>query len=438
MVTILPVVARELGGLSVYAWATNAWVAAALLGQVVSGQWCDRRGPRAPMLAAVAAIAAGSLVAFIAPSFAVFLVGRAVQGLGAGVAIVAVYVLLGRAYDEELRPRAFSLLAACWVVPGLLGPVVAGWLADSVSWRLVFLIVLALVVPPLLLLVPRLRGLGGGTADAEPAAGAGRTSRRRGYDRVPYAVAAAAGLLLFQDGAQRQGVVGVLLAAGGLAVLLPSLHRLLPPGTLRFARGLPTVIAMRGLLAGALFASETWVPLALTSERGISTAASGLTLAGGAVGWAAGSWYQGRPRRALSRPRLVQLGSAMVGLTLLVLPVALIDVVPVWVAFVAWTFGTVGMGMAIASIGTLTLELSPRQQQGVNSAALQVSDSAGVVLLTGAAGAVYAAGLARGVDGTTTFTLIWWATALVAIAGAVLAGRIRSRSHDHHPSVRVP
>jgi hypothetical protein len=112
--------------------------------------------------------------------------------------------------------------------------------------------------------------------------------------------------------------------------------------------------------------------------------------------------------------------------------------VPPWTAFLIWAFGTVGMGMAIASIGTLTLELSRREEQGVNSAALQVSDSAGVVLLTGAAGAVYAAGLAQEVPGETTFTAIWWGMAAVAVAGALLARRIRTRSRAQHPSVRVP
>ena len=74
------------------------------------------------------------------------LAGRLVAGLGGGLLTVAIYVVIGRAYPGELRPRVFSWISAAWVLPSLVGPPVAGWLAETFSWRWVFLVVVAPVV----------------------------------------------------------------------------------------------------------------------------------------------------------------------------------------------------------------------------------------------------------------------------------------------------
>ncbi len=426
VLTALPVAARALDGLAIFAWAANANIAAALLGQVAAGTWCDRVGPRRPLIVGVIGFAAGSLLSGVAPSFTIFLVGRAVQGLGAGLVIVAIYVIIGRAYIEAMRPRVFSIISAAWVLPAIIGPLIAGWLADQVSWRAVFLAVLVIVPAPVVLLVRRLGPYQG--PNPQGVRSATRPAARPGR-RMVLAVLAAGGLLLFQDGAQRQGLTGGLSAALGVAMMVPALRRLLPPGTLTFRRGLPTVIAMRGLMAGAYFGAESWIPLALGQDRGVSTTLAGLALTGGAIGWSLGSWYQGRPQwTGGDRSRLVQGGVACVAFAILLLPLTMVDAVPVALATVAWAIGAFGMGLAMASVGTLTLQLSDPGDQGVNSSALQVSDSVGSVLLVGIGGAVHAAGLSRGADPGLTYSVIWFLMAAIAAVGIVLAGRIRTTS----------
>lgn len=82
--TAMPVAARELDGVSLYAFAFSAYFTTSLCGMVLSGQWADRRGPLAPLGAGIAAFAAGLLLAGTAASMWMFIAGRAVQGLGAG------------------------------------------------------------------------------------------------------------------------------------------------------------------------------------------------------------------------------------------------------------------------------------------------------------------------------------------------------------------
>ena len=84
---------------------------------------------------------------------AVLVLGRAVQGLGAGVVIVLLYVIAGQAYSSELRPRLFGAFAAGWVLPALIGPLAAGLVTTHLGWRGVFLRLLPLVGAGLALLL---------------------------------------------------------------------------------------------------------------------------------------------------------------------------------------------------------------------------------------------------------------------------------------------
>lgn len=411
--TAMPVVARALDGLGSYAWAFNGYVVASLVAMVAAGEWCDRSGPRPALLVGVSLFGAGAVLSGLAWAMPVLVAGRLVQGLGGGMAIVAVYVVIGRQYADDVRPKAFALLAAAWVLPAIVGPVIAGFLTDHVSWRAVFLLVPVLVAPPMIVLAPRLARLGGSLGDSPP---------RRG--RLRLALVAAAGLALLQEAGTRLGVVGLVLAVVGAALVIPALDRLLPRGALRFARGLPTVVMMRGLLAGTFFAGEAFVPLALQTVRGVSTAQAGLILTVGAVGWAVGSQAQGRLYGRVPRSALVQAGAVLSAVCMLTMPLAMLGSVPWWTAGISWFLGASGMGLCFGAIATLTLELSEPQDQGINSAALQVCDSVGSVLFIGIAGAIYAAAVAADAVTGWTFAEIWLVMGVVAAVGAFLATRI--------------
>ncbi|MDQ1585638.1 MAG: hypothetical protein QOH80_1003 [Actinomycetota bacterium] len=411
--TAMPVAVRDLHGLRFYAWGFSAFLTASLVGMVVSGEVSDRRGPLLPFVVAVTTFGIGLVLAGLATTMWLFVLGRAIQGFGGGLNIVALYVVVGRTYPDALRPRLFSAMSSAWVLPAIVGPAIAGAVADALSWRWVFLAVPPLIAPAVLLMLPHLTGLGAATE--------GGSVRRR---TLP-AVAAAVGVALLQYAGQRRDVVSLWLVVGGLALLAPSLPRLLPRGTLRIRRGLPTTIAMRGVLAGAFFGAETFVPLMLIEERGMATALAGLTLTGGAVGWSAGSWYQGRPSTTLSRHRLIQAGTGLVAVGIAVTALGLWQALPALVAAVGWVVAGLGMGAAMSSVNVVMLGQSREAEQGFNSAALQVSDALGSIVLIGVAGAIFA-GLHNDHGGNApVFLFIYGLMAAVAVAGAVVAPRVR-------------
>ncbi|MGI8334969.1 MFS transporter [Actinomadura scrupuli] len=411
--TALPVTARELGGLPLYAWAFSATLIASLLANVVAGGWADVSGPARPLLAGLACFVAGLVLAGLAPGMGWFVAGRAIQGLGAGAAIVAMYVVVARVYPEELRPRVFAGLAAAWVVPSLVGPTVAGLVAEHLHWRWVFLGLIPLVVPAAAMLLPVLRRTGGGS---------GAFSGARSLAAA--AVAAGAALLLY--GLDHAVIVLTVLGLLGLVAGLP---RLLPSGTLRLRRGLPAAVAMRGLFAIGFFGTEAFIPLGLTALHGFTPTQAGIVLTVGALGWSAASWVQGRSTR--SRPFFVVLGAFLlaIGVTAIVLATP----VHGWLAAPAWVVAGAGMGFGTAALSVLIMNRSAPAEQGTNSAAMQISDTVGASLAVGVAGALvtgsaHHAWLSGGglADGIRTAGIL---TALIAVAAVIAAFRVEA-PHD--------
>jgi len=215
-------------------------------------------------------------------------------------------------------------------------------------------------------------------------------------------------------------VAGLLVGAVLLAVSLP---RLLPPGTLTLRRGLPSVVAVRGLYTASFFAAEPFVPLMLVQERGLRPLVAGLTLTGGAVGWAAGSWAQSRPRQPVSRSSLLVIGALVVAAVIAVLPLGVLPSVPAFIVAPLWLVAGFGMGLGMTTTSVQVLELSPAQEQGRNSASLQISDALGGVLGIGLAGAVFAALHDPQGDDGPVFAGIWFGLAVVAALGALVGRR---------------
>ncbi|HEY5832404.1 MAG TPA: MFS transporter [Streptomyces sp.] len=483
--TAMPIAARELDGLGLYAFAFSGYFTTSLLAMVVSGQWCDRGGPLAPLAVGIGVFAAGLLASGTAQSMGPFVLGRAIQGFGGGLVIVALYVVVGRAYPERLRPAVMAAFAASWVLPSLLGPLVAGTVTEQLGWRWVFLAIPVLVALPLAVMLPPLRRMrGAGEEDAAPAAPAGSARSRKGGagvrtasgpgagaapwrtggvagpggrgarsrkggagvsaagapamdgSRIWLAVAVAAGAVLLQYAGQDLRPLSGVPAVLGAALLVPSALRLLPRGTFRAGRGLPTVVLMRGIAAGTFIAAESFIPLMLVTQRGLSATLAGLSLAGGGLTWALGSYVQARPRLEPVRERLVQLGLLLSAAAIAAVPLALDHAVPTWTVALAWCVGGFGMGLVISTLGVLLLGLSAPEDAGANSAALQVCDALSNVVLVAAAGTAFTAlgggsvAAPSASSATTTghpaaFAAVFLPAALIALAGAALSTRLR-------------
>jgi MFS family permease len=373
--TALPTLVADLHGGRLYAWPIAAFTAASAVGTVLAGRICDRSGPGRPLVASLVLFAAGLLIGGTAHSMAVLLAGRVVQGFGAGAVVCAVYVVIALVYPAKDRPAASALLAAAWVVPALVGPLIAGVVTQAFGWRWVFLGLGPLVALGLPMLVQVARGL-------PPHQPSGATPRR---GLLMAGIGAAVGVTVFTAAVQDVTVVTVPLGLGGLVLLGFALRKLLPVGTVRSVRGLPSVVLARGLLAGSFGAVETFIPLTLTAVHGYTPATAGLPLTVSALGWAGASGWQGR-HPDVSRTRLLQAAFLLTSTGLALITVISWSWAPAWLAMPAWAIAGAGMGLGVSSISVLLFELSDVGDRGFNTSSVQLADMIGTVLLVGVGG----------------------------------------------------
>ncbi len=173
----MPVAAQELDGVLV---RVGVVLADDLFGMVLAGTVGEHEGPLAPLTTGITAFAAGLLLSGTAGTMWLFLLGRAVQGLGGGLVVVALYVVVVRAYPERLRPAIMAAFAASWVIPFRGRTVGRHGHRPSVRW--VFTGIPVLVVFPLALALSRIRRLWAGrSADGGTAARALRAAAHPGW-----------------------------------------------------------------------------------------------------------------------------------------------------------------------------------------------------------------------------------------------------------------
>ena len=129
VVTVMPVVARDLGGLRLYGWVFSGFMLGSVVGIVAAGREADRRGPAAPFVAGVVLFGCGLAVAGSAPSMGVLVAGRVLQGIGAGAVPAVAYASIGRSLTGSLRARMMAVMSTAWVAPGLAGPAVSAEVA---------------------------------------------------------------------------------------------------------------------------------------------------------------------------------------------------------------------------------------------------------------------------------------------------------------------
>jgi MFS family permease len=406
VVTVMPLVARDLQGLSLYGFVFSAFLLGTMVGIVAAGRAADKRGPAVPYVAGIVVFAAGLTIAGLAPTMPVLIAGRTLQGLGAGAVPAVAYVAIGRSLPERLRARMMAVLSTAWVAPGLAGPALSAEIARYFGWRWVFLGLLPFIALTGPVAIPALVRLG-----REPAP-AGEGQPHRLIDGIGVAVGAGlvlGGLTLAVGSATGQGgasgaaplslpsvVTGCVLAVAGIAVGLPVARRLLPAGTLSARYGLPATILSRGLLTFCFFGADAFLTLAITILRHRTPVLAGVAVTGTTLSWTAGAWFQARMNSRWTGRRLIRIGLVIILAGIGGLSAMLDSSVAVAVGIAAWTVAGLGMGMSYAPTTLLMLAKAPPGREGWASASLNLSDVLGGALGIGIGGAAISAAVRFG------------------------------------------
>ncbi len=412
VVPTLPTAARDLDGVSLFPVVAGCFVAASLLGGVLGGHWADRSGARRPLAAGMVLSVVTLLVSATSTSIWQLAAGRFVDGLAAGMVAVSVNTAIGQAYPEHLRPRMLAMMSTSWIIPSLVGPPLAGLVSEWWSWRVVFYGLAALSLLPALALVVVLRGR---SSAEEPASSDEHPSR------PPLLIAAtlSLGAALGQYGVSGWDARHLLFVAVGLGLLVFFAPRLLPVGTWRAARGLPTTVLLRGLASGTYFTVEAFLPLMLITERHTAAVVIGVSFTLSAVVWAGASWVQGRLLQDVPRHRMVSIGAVIMMASIVLAAAGTLPAVPTLAAAAAMPLAAVGMGLLDPCLTVLSLSHSPAGRQGYASSAMQTNQNLGQITVMALFSAVLNISLSLGTAELTgygaAFGLLLAPTLLIAL-----------------------
>lgn len=362
-----PLIARSFHvSLSGLAWTISTYTVAYVASTVLSGAAGDRHGRRRLFLWGVGAFGLASLVAALSHSFAVFLVARLIQGVGAGAVYPNAQAEGIRFFPPERRGAALGIFGAVFGLASIIGPNAGGALAQAFGWQAIFWINIPIALAVL------------ASARALPESVKSERRPPDSFAGILFALFLTAALLAL-DTAGSWRLVALLAAATLLAAFVWRERRphgvpFLDPKALSGVKGVALVAG--AAVIGLDMSSAIFVPDLAQRALGFSVLASGVALMpaafSGAILAGAGGVLSDRigPRGVLQAGLLFGIAGGV----LLALP---------HLTFGRFIFAMVAFGVATAftmgaPLNRLALGLYTEEQSGEALAAAAVFRSVGV------------------------------------------------------------
>ncbi|HWF00431.1 MAG TPA: MFS transporter [Caulobacteraceae bacterium] len=418
--TIMPSVAHGLDAYAWFGWAAAGFLTGAIAAGASAGRLAERIGLRAAMAIAAMVYAAGCAASAFSPGIASFLVGRVVQGIGAGWVVGFCYVAIGQVFPQRIWPRMFGAMSGVWGAASLLGPLVGGLFAAAGIWRACFWMfggqALVFALAALALIPARVR------SDASPRAFAGATLA---VLSAAIACIALAGVLEGLWTAAGLCAAGLLLMVLAIRINASPGQRLLPPeaGQPRTRAG--AGYAMIFALAAAGSVIGVYGAAVLQAVHGLSPLAAGYVVCAEAMAWTLFAlWVSVQPQRR--HKLLIRLGPAVVvaGVAMVAASIGRADV---WIIVGAAVVQGAGYGLCWSLATARILGALPDEDRGVGASAVPTTQMIGSAAGAAACGALAnALGLAHGFSAAAAQTnAIWLFGASVPVAAAGLIAALR-------------
>jgi MFS family permease len=400
-------------------WVVIAYVLTYASLMLIFGKLGDLLGYRHIFRLGLLVSAAGFIACSVAPSYALLLLGRVLQGIGIALTLSCAPALATSLFEERERTRVLGIYAAIAAAGSALGPLLGGLLVERWDWNAVFWFRAPLVLVALAL---------SGFLPAVPRRGAAR-----GFDAVGAVLLViwmSALLLAFSAPMEIFGIalrlgLALLALAGFVAFLIRESRHPEPIVRPSLFRDIDFAIMNAASIAVyfATFGVLLLVPYYLLGTMGLDVAIGGLVLAVGAGGMVVGAWLAGALAARAQVGRLALAGVALC--------IAGLWAVSTWtpttgplVMGLSLLLQGVGLGLfqvAYTDLVTATLPLSDR---GVAGSLAMVTRTLGVV--GGATGLSAAfrhfetAALSAGVSATDAFLAGFQSTFLYAALGLAL------------------
>jgi EmrB/QacA subfamily drug resistance transporter len=273
----LPAIGRSFHAASAdLQWVINAYLLPLSALLLLGGALGDRFGRRRLLVLGVLLFAVASVACAFAPSIAWLLAGRAVQGVGAAVLLPNSLAILGGAFSGEARGRAIGAWAASGAIAAAVGPVLGGWLIDTVGWQAIFLINVPLAAGAIALALRYVAGQS--HAQGAPLDLAGAVLATAALGALAWGLTAGSGPGGWSVGAVAASLGGVALIAAFLWVEKQRGDRAMAPLALFGSKTFVGLSLLTLLLYGVLGGLLVLIPYVLITATGYSATEAGAAL----------------------------------------------------------------------------------------------------------------------------------------------------------------
>src|ERR1700734_3102684 len=136
----LPHIAGNLGASSEEStWVLTSYLVSNAIVLPITGWLVSLMGRKRFFLICITLFTVSSLLCGIAPTLAILLISRVIQGAGGGGLQPMAQAILADTFPPEKRGLAFSVYGVTAVVAPSIGPTLGGWITDNYTWRWIFL-----------------------------------------------------------------------------------------------------------------------------------------------------------------------------------------------------------------------------------------------------------------------------------------------------------
>ncbi|MGX4585168.1 DHA2 family efflux MFS transporter permease subunit [Paenibacillus chitinolyticus] len=97
-------------------------------------------------ISAMISFTVGSLICGMAPNFTIMMIGRIVQGAGAGIIMPLMMTVILNIYPPQVRGRAMGMIGIAMFFAPAIGPTLSGWIIEHWTWRILFYVAMPIAI----------------------------------------------------------------------------------------------------------------------------------------------------------------------------------------------------------------------------------------------------------------------------------------------------